>query len=148
MSAPEVTDVLVDAIAADAADVYIVNYANGDMVGHTGVLPATRTAIETVDRGLKRVIEAIAEKDGVALITADHGNSEQMLDKAGAAWTAHTLSPVPLVVIASASDGRHVDLDRTGPARLADIAPTLLDLMDLPIPPEWTGRSLLVKTRM
>jgi 2,3-bisphosphoglycerate-independent phosphoglycerate mutase len=143
MSAPEVTEALVNAIETDSADVYIVNYANGDMVGHTGVLPAAITAIEAVDKGLKRVIDAIIAKGGVALVTADHGNSEQMVDDTGAPWTAHTLAPVPLVVIAPGE--RSVDLDRETPARLADIAPTLLDLMDLPIPPEWTGRSLLIR---
>jgi 2,3-bisphosphoglycerate-independent phosphoglycerate mutase len=142
MSAPEVTAALVRAIADDTADVYVVNFANGDMVGHTGVLPAAIEAIEAVDAGLKQVVEAIIAKGGVALITADHGNSEQMVDKTGAPWTAHTLSPVPLVVIESGQ--RTVDLERDQPARLADIAPTLLDLMDLPIPPEWTGHSLLV----
>jgi 2,3-bisphosphoglycerate-independent phosphoglycerate mutase len=146
MSAPEVTRALIDAIENDAADVYIVNYANGDMVGHTGVLPAAIAALEAVDEGLRQVVEAILAKGGVALVTADHGNSEQMVDETGAAWTAHTLSPVPFAVIES---GEHtVDLDRTdhlGPARLADIAPTLLDLMDIEIPPEWTGHSLLVR---
>jgi 2,3-bisphosphoglycerate-independent phosphoglycerate mutase len=173
MSAAEVTDALVDAIAARAADVYIVNYANGDMVGHTGVLQATIQAIEAVDRGLKRVVDAIVAQGGVALVTADHGNSEQMVDEAGEPWTAHTLSPVPLAVIepgvaeggasggeavTSAADAdanvngstaaagrRTVDLDHTGPARLADVAPTFLDLAGLPIPPNWTGRSLLVR---
>jgi 2,3-bisphosphoglycerate-independent phosphoglycerate mutase len=142
MSAPEVTEALVDAIEADAADVYIVNYANGDMVGHTGVLPAAIAAIEAVDAGLRCVVDAIIAKNGVALITADHGNSEQMVDDTGAPWTAHTLAPVPLAVITAGECS--VELDCVTPARLADIAPTLLDLMDLPIPPEWTGRSLLV----
>jgi 2,3-bisphosphoglycerate-independent phosphoglycerate mutase len=143
MSAPEVTEALVEAIETDAAEVYIVNYANGDMVGHTGVLPAAIAAIEAVDVGLRRVVEAIVAHGGVALVTADHGNSEQMVDAEGAPWTAHTLSSVPLVVIEA---GEHtVDLEREKPARLADIAPTLLDLMELPIPPEWTGRSLLVR---
>jgi 2,3-bisphosphoglycerate-independent phosphoglycerate mutase len=143
MSAPEVTAALVDAIERDAADVYIVNYANGDMVGHTGVLTAAIEAIETVDRGLKQVVDAIIAKGGVALVTADHGNSEQMIDEAGAPWTAHTLSPVPLAVI-EPPDERAFDLECEQPARLADIAPTLLGLMGIPIPLEWTGRSLLV----
>lgn len=143
MSAPGVTQALVEAIEANAADVYIVNYANGDMVGHTGVLPATIAAIEAVDAGLKQVIDAIVEKGGVALVTADHGNSEQMTAKDGSAWTAHTLAPVPLAVIEAGE--KNVDLEREQPACLADIAPTLLDLMELPIPKEWTGRSLLVR---
>jgi 2,3-bisphosphoglycerate-independent phosphoglycerate mutase len=143
MSASGVTKALVEAIEADAADVYIVNYANGDMVGHTGILPATIAAIEAVDAGLKQVVDAIASKGGVALVTADHGNSEQMVDADGSAWTAHTLAPVPFVLIETGE--KSVDLERQQPARLADIAPTLIDLMELPIPAEWTGRSLLVK---
>ena len=151
MSAPEVTDVLVEAIRADAADVYIVNYANGDMVGHTGVLPAAIAAIEAVDDGLKRVIEAIVSKGGVALVTADHGNSEQMADAQGKPWTAHTTNEVPLVLVSSSLPGSSgssissggISLDCGGAARLADIAPTLLDLMELPVPSEFTGRSLL-----
>jgi 2,3-bisphosphoglycerate-independent phosphoglycerate mutase len=142
MSAPGVTKALVEAIESDAADVYIVNYANGDMVGHTGVLPATIAAIEAVDAGLKQVLDAIVDKGGVALVTADHGNSEQMTAADGSAWTAHTLAPVPLAVIEAGE--KTVDLERERPARLADIAPTLLDLMSLPIPEEWTGRSLLI----
>jgi 2,3-bisphosphoglycerate-independent phosphoglycerate mutase len=143
MSAPEVTAALVDAIEHDAADVYIVNYANGDMVGHTGVLAAAIEAIEAVDRGLEQVVEAIVAKGGVVLVTADHGNSEQMIDETGAPWTAHTLSPVPLAVI-EPPHNRIFDLEYEQPARLADIAPTLLNLMGVPIPPEWTGRSLLI----
>jgi len=180
MSAPGVTDALVNAINTDAADVYIVNYANCDMVGHTGVMAAAIKAVEAVDVGLKRVVDAIAAKGGVALVTADHGNAEHMIDSDGGVFTAHTLSPVPLVLIdtqamgekaahlqdsqlqvtqaqeSSADDlrvqglastyGRHIDLERDLPARLADIAPTLLDLMELPIPPEFTGRSLLKRT--
>jgi 2,3-bisphosphoglycerate-independent phosphoglycerate mutase len=143
MSAPELTRALVGAIESDAADVYIVNYANGDMVGHTGSLPAAVEAMEAVDRGLKCVIDAIVGAGGVALVTADHGNAEQMADVEGGAWTAHTLSPVPLVLIAPGDD--RADLDRSAPARLADVAPTLLDLIGLPVPEEWTGRSLLVR---
>ena len=178
MSAFEVTDALVEAIETDAADVYIVNYANGDMVGHTGVLPAAIAAIEAVDTCLHRVVNAILVNGGVALVTADHGNSEQMVDEDGSPWTAHTISPVPLTLICAeareddkgtVSDKgtvnlttfheklsslpspchlpfkRTIDLDRLGRARLADIAPTLLDLMELPIPPEFTGRSLLIR---
>ncbi|MDR3052270.1 MAG: 2,3-bisphosphoglycerate-independent phosphoglycerate mutase [Coriobacteriales bacterium] len=145
MSAPAVAAALVEAINNDAADVYIVNFANGDMVGHTGVLPAAIKAIEAVDNNLKRVIDALLAKGGVALVTADHGNAEKMTDEAGNAFTAHTTAPVPLALIAAHADQRPVDLEREQPARLADIAPTLLDLMELPIPSEWTGRSLLVR---
>ena len=149
MSAFEVTDALVSAIKDDAADVYIVNYANGDMVGHTGVLPAAIAAIEAVDISLKRVIDTILAKGGVALVTADHGNSEKMVDEDGSPWTAHTLSSVPLALLCTEAqgdrNGRKVDLDREGAGRLADVAPTLLDLMELPTPPEFTGRSLLIR---
>ncbi|MCL1890631.1 MAG: 2,3-bisphosphoglycerate-independent phosphoglycerate mutase [Coriobacteriia bacterium] len=144
MSAAEVTDALVTAIEQDAADVYIVNYANGDMVGHTGVLPAAIAAMEAVDAGLKRVVEAVCAKGGVALVTADHGNSEQMVDDTGEPWTAHTTNDVPLVLLDFSEENKR-ELDGAGTARLADIAPTLLDLMELPIPPEFTGRSLLLK---
>ena len=144
MSAPEVTEALVEAIMSDAADVYIVNYANGDMVGHTGVLPAAIAAIEAVDEGLRQVLDAVVAKGGVALVTADHGNSEQMVDKDGNPWTAHTTNEVPLVLI-DPDASRGSDLDRSGPARLADIAPTLLDLMEIPVPAEFTGRSLLLR---
>jgi 2,3-bisphosphoglycerate-independent phosphoglycerate mutase len=146
MSAPEVTDALVSAIENDEADVYIVNYANGDMVGHTGVLPAAIAAVEAVDAGLKRVVEAIVAKGGVALVTADHGNCEQMVDDSGAAWTAHTTSEVPLVAI-DGLDGQAIGLRSDQPARLADIAPTLMDLMGLEVPAQWTGRSLLQRSK-
>ncbi|MCL2150959.1 MAG: 2,3-bisphosphoglycerate-independent phosphoglycerate mutase, partial [Coriobacteriia bacterium] len=145
MSAPEVTDALVAAIQADQADVFIVNYANGDMVGHTGIQTAAEQAVAEVDRCLRQVIEAILAAGGVAVITADHGNADQMLDSQGNVWTAHSLSPVPFAIICAESrgSGRSIDLDREGAASLADIAPTLLDLMGLPIPAEFTGRSLL-----
>ncbi|MDR2197679.1 MAG: 2,3-bisphosphoglycerate-independent phosphoglycerate mutase [Coriobacteriales bacterium] len=145
MSAPQVTEQLVGAIRRSAADVYIVNYANGDMVGHTGVQAATEAAICAVDRGLKRVCDAISAKGGVALVTADHGNAEQMLDANGRPWTAHTTSPVPLVYVDVFNQDRRIDLRRDGDGRLADVAPTLLDAMDLPIPEQWTGRSLLLR---
>ena len=175
MSAPEVTAKLLAAIAEDAADVYIVNYANGDMVGHTGVQAAAQAAVETVDKCLEAVVQAILEAGGVALVTADHGNADVMQDEQGNVWTAHSLSPVPLVLVCpgiydslpqdgasgsqiapaklegitashSASDPqlRHLDLDHQAKGCLADIAPTLLDLMELPIPEEFSGRSLLV----
>ncbi|MDR1422634.1 MAG: 2,3-bisphosphoglycerate-independent phosphoglycerate mutase [Coriobacteriales bacterium] len=145
MSAPQVTEQLVAAIRRDAADVYIVNYANGDMVGHTGVQQAAEAAICAVDRGLKRVVDALAAKGGFALVTADHGNAEQMRDQFGNPWTAHTTSPVPLVYVDPFNQDRHIDLVRDGEARLADIAPTLLDVLGLPAPPEFTGRSLLLR---
>ena len=139
MSAPEVTRRLVDAIDGGDADVYVVNYANGDMVGHTGVFDAAVAAVETVDRCLGEIIEAVRRQSGVALITADHGNAESMVDTDGATpFTAHTTTGVPLIVVA---DGLS-DLAPDG--KLADVAPTLLDLIGLVAPPEWTGRSLLI----
>ena len=139
MSEPEVTKKLVAAIEAGDADVYIVNYANCDMVGHTGIFEAAVRAVEAVDAGVGAVVGAARAAGGVALITADHGNAETMVDDDGATpFTAHTLDPVPLVVVA---DGVSA-LDSGG--ILADVAPTLLDLIGVPVPPEWTGRSLLL----
>jgi 2,3-bisphosphoglycerate-independent phosphoglycerate mutase len=139
MSAPEVTRQLVDAIRSNTADVYIVNYANCDMVGHTGRFPAAVEAVEAVDAGVGAVVSAIRERGGVAIITADHGNAEAMVAADGATpFTAHTLDPVPLVVIADGVAGL-----RSG-GKLADVAPTLLGLLDIEAPAEWTGRSLLL----
>jgi 2,3-bisphosphoglycerate-independent phosphoglycerate mutase len=139
MGAPEVTDRLVAAIEADRADVYIVNYANCDMVGHTGMLDAAVAAVETVDACVGRVVAALRARGGTALITADHGNAEHMVDSDGSTpFTAHTGGEVPLLVVAPdvstlASEGI-----------LADVAPTLLALIGVEQPPEWTGRSLLL----
>jgi len=139
MSAPEVTDALERAILEDRADVYIVNYANCDMVGHTGALPAAVAAVEAVDKGVKRVVQAIRSKGGVALVTADHGNAERMLSDDGETpFTAHTLSPVPLCL--AVGEG---SLVQTADGKLADVAPTLVSLMGLDVPSMWTGRSLL-----
>ena len=139
MSAPEVTRQLVEAIESDAADVYIVNFANCDMVGHTGRFPAAVEAVEAVDAGVGAVVSAIRERGGVALITADHGNAESMVDADGATpFTAHTLDPVPLLVVA---DG----VGALAPGgKLADVAPTLLALLGIDEPAEWTGESLLL----
>ncbi len=139
MSAPEVTDRLVEAIEQRRADVYIVNYANCDMVGHTGVLEAAVKAVETVDVCVGRVVRAVQERCGVVLVTADHGNAEHMVDANGSTpFTAHTCGDVPLCVVA---DGV-VGLAAGG--MLADVAPTLLALISVEQPVEWTGRSLLI----
>ena len=139
MSAPEVTRQLVAAIEADAADVYIVNYANCDMVGHTGRFPAAVEAVEAVDAGVGAVVSAIRARGGVAIITADHGNAEAMVASDGATpFTAHTLDPVPLIVLADGVAGLASD------GKLADVAPTLLGLLGIEAPAEWTGRSLLL----
>jgi 2,3-bisphosphoglycerate-independent phosphoglycerate mutase len=141
MSAREVTDKLVEAIGTGRYGFILVNYANPDMVGHTGVLPAAVKAVETVDSCLARVVEAVLERDGDVLITADHGNCEQMVDPAtGEPHTAHTTNPVPVWWATRHARGRTL---RDG--GLADVAPTLLELLELPVPPEMTGRSLLVR---
>ncbi len=140
MSAPGVTERLVSAITEDRADLYIVNYANCDMVGHTGVLSAAIAAVEAVDTGVGAVVDAIRAKGGAALITADHGNAEQMRDPLdGGAFTAHTLSPVPLICIADGIIGV-----REG-GILSDVAPSVCELMGVAAPAEWTAQSLLVR---
>ena len=140
MSEPEVADTLAAAIDADEADVYIVNFANCDMVGHTGVVDAARAAVEAVDAGVGRVLAAIERKGGVALVTADHGNADKMIAEDGGAFTAHTTNPVPLVLV----DASGSDLALSGAEGcLADIAPTLLAMIGLPQPSEMTGESLL-----
>ncbi len=138
MSAPEVTDKLVEAITSGKYDLIVCNYANGDMVGHTGVFEAAVKAVETLDACLGRVEQALLQVGGQALVTADHGNCEQMLDYAsGQKHTQHTTELVPLVYIGA----KKLALQPSG-GILADIAPTLLGLMDLPQPPEMTGHSL------
>lgn len=140
MSEPEVTDRLVAAIEADRADVYIVNYANCDMVGHTGMLDAAILAVEAVDDGVGRVLRAMAAKGGVVVLTSDHGNAERMIAADHVTpFTAHTTDRVPLFVVA---DG--VRAVRDG-GKLADVAPTLLDVVALCAPEEWTGSSLVVR---
>ncbi len=136
MSAPELTDKAVAAIGSGAYDLIILNFANPDMVGHTGSLPAAIIAVETVDTGLGRIAAAIAKQGGALLVTADHGNCEMMKDPTtGGPHTAHTTNPVPVMLIGSTA----AEL-RDG--RLADIAPTLLALLGLPQPLEMTGRPL------
>jgi len=137
MSAPEVTDKVVAAINSSKYDVVICNFANPDMVGHTGDFPATVKAIEYLDQCLKRVFDAARAAGGEILITADHGNAEQMFDNSTAQpHTAHTTNPVPFVYI-----GRPAHMKNTG--ALEDIAPTMLYLLGLPIPPEMSGHSLV-----
>ncbi len=139
MSAPAVTDAVVERIESGAYDVVILNFANCDMVGHTGVFDAAVKAVETVDTGVGRVVEAVRKLDGVCFITADHGNAEQMLQADGVSpQTAHTTNLVPFCAVGLPG----VKL-RDG--RLCDIVPTMLDAMGLPQPKEMTGQSLLVK---
>ena len=139
MSAFEVTDKLVEAIDSARFDTIICNYANCDQVGHTGNFDASVKAVETIDECLKRVIEATAKQDGEVLITADHGNVEEMFDEASnQPHTQHTTLPVPLVY----AGPRQLSLDSGG--SLADIAPTILDMMGLEKPAEMSGRSLII----
>lgn len=138
MSAREVTDKLVDAIDSGVYDLIVVNYANTDMVGHTGDMNAAIKAVETVDTCLGRLQEAVLRAGGVMLVTADHGNAEMMADPAsGQAHTAHTMNRVPVILV-GAEDIRSI---KSG--RLADLAPTLLELMGIRQPPEMTGVSLI-----
>ncbi len=138
MSAPEVTDRIVEAIEQQRYDVIIVNYANGDMVGHTGVFEAAVKAVECLDTCIGRITEALDKVDGEALITADHGNVEQMEDAmTGQAHTAHTCEPVPFIYYGK----RNLTIREGGV--LADVAPTMLTLLGLPVPAEMTGRSII-----
>ncbi|CAN5242247.1 2,3-bisphosphoglycerate-independent phosphoglycerate mutase [soil metagenome] len=137
MSAPDATEAFVRAWHEEDFLFAIINYANPDMVGHTGVIGAAVAAIETVDACLGRILEAVESTGGVCVVTADHGNADHMLEPDGAPNTAHSLNPVPLIVT---RDG--VALDPV-PGILADVAPTVLALLGIPQPPEMTGRSLL-----
>ena len=139
MSAPEVADHFVAAIEK-GYDLIVVNFANPDMVGHTGSLPAAIKACEAVDQGLGRALKALEKAGGAMIVTADHGNCETMVDPAtGEPHTAHTTNPVPVILVGGPPG---VSLRK---GRLADLAPTLLELMDLPKPPEMTGESLITR---
>lgn len=138
MSAFKVTDRVIEEIAKDKFDVIFMNYANPDMVGHTAVLEAVIKAIEAVDTCVSRMIEAVAKVKGITIVTADHGNAEQVIDyTTGRPHTAHTVGDVPFILVSD----KKVSLRSHG--ILADIAPTILDLMDIPKPKEMTGKSLL-----
>lgn len=141
MSAVEVTDQVLERIAADRYDLIVMNYANGDMVGHTGVMAAAVAAMETLDRCMARVVPALLKAGGRVILTADHGNAEQMIDPAtGGPYTAHTVSnPVPLLLIDPQKRNVHL---RSGGA-LRDVAPTVLELMGLSQPAVMTGKSLI-----
>ncbi|WIF95404.1 2,3-bisphosphoglycerate-independent phosphoglycerate mutase [Caminicella sporogenes] len=139
MSAYEVTERLIEEINKDIYDVIIVNYANPDMVGHTGNLEAAIKAIEVVDECVGKVVDTVLEKDGQILITADHGNADEMLDEEGNVITAHSTNPVPIILINAAENFSLAE------GKLCDIAPTLLHLMGIPKPEEMTGKSLLLE---
>ena len=139
MSALEVTDKVVEAINSGKYDSIILNYANPDMVGHTGSLEAAVKAVETIDGCVGKVVEAIEKQNGVLIITADHGNAEQMIDyKTGEPQTAHTTNPVPLILVG-------LEGVKLKEGKLADLAPTMLDIMGLEKPQEMTGESLIEK---
>ncbi|PKQ37171.1 MAG: 2,3-bisphosphoglycerate-independent phosphoglycerate mutase [Actinobacteria bacterium HGW-Actinobacteria-1] len=137
MSEPEVTRLLVEAIEQQRADFYVVNYANCDMVGHTGVSEAAIRAVEAVDDGVGRVARAISALGGALIVTADHGNAERMMEPDGSPFTAHTTDPVPFICC-----GGGVTQVRDG-GILADVAPSVLDLLGIDPPAEWTGETLL-----
>ena len=141
MSAPEVGMDLVEAIKSDKYDVIVINFANPDMVGHTGVIPAAVKAVEKVDELVGKAVQAVKDVDGVLFICADHGNAEKMIDyETGAPHTAHTTNPVPFILV---NYDENYTLREGG--RLCDIAPTLIEIMGLEKPVEMTGESLLVK---
>ena len=137
MAAPEVSAKLVEAIE-QGYDLIVVNFANPDMVGHTGSLPAAIRACEAVDKGLGMMLEALEKVGGAAVVIADHGNCETMIDpESGGPHTAHTVNPVPVIVFGGPAGASLHN------GRLADVAPTVLDLMGLDLPPEMTGSSLI-----
>ncbi|MEG1820385.1 MAG: 2,3-bisphosphoglycerate-independent phosphoglycerate mutase [Oscillospiraceae bacterium] len=137
MSAFEVTDKIVDAIKCEKYDVIILNFANCDMVGHTGIFAAAQKAVEAVDTCVGRVVDATTSVGGAVLLTADHGNADKMYEPDGSPFTAHTTAPVPFLVAG-------IDCKLLDDGRLCDIAPTILKIMGLPAPKEMTGKSLIV----
>ena len=142
MRAREITDYAVEQIEAGAYDVIIMNYANADMVGHTGMWQPTIESVEILDECIRRLSDAVLKAGGLLAITADHGNAEEKIDKDGNPLTAHTTNPVPLLLIGNGVDGEL----RSG-GKLGDVAPTLLEIMDIPVPAAMTGQSLLTMTR-
>jgi 2,3-bisphosphoglycerate-independent phosphoglycerate mutase len=140
MAAAAVAQTVADAIRSDKYDFVLVNFANPDMVGHTGMLDAAITAVEAVDAGLTKIVEAVRAAGGAVIVTADHGNCELMKDPAtGQPHTAHTLNPVPLLYVNDSDRGARL----RPKGRICDVAPTMLELLGLPQPAEMTGRSLL-----
>ncbi len=141
MSAFEVADKAIEELDSNKYDVMILNFANCDMVGHTGDFDAAVKAVKTVDVCVQKVVDKILELGGTAIITADHGNADKMVDETGNPFTAHTTNLVPFIVVGE--NYKNVKLHNDG--KLCDIAPTLLDVMNLPIPKEMTGKSLIIK---
>ncbi|MCF7958277.1 MAG: alkaline phosphatase family protein, partial [Phycisphaerae bacterium] len=142
MSADGVGDVVMERLAKDEFDVMMINFANPDMVGHTGDMDAAIKAVETVDRNVGRIVDKILKMGGSAIITADHGNVELMFDEStNGPYTAHTTYPVPLIVV----DEKYKSCTLRQGGRLADVAPTALHIMGLEKPEEMTGESLIVE---
>jgi 2,3-bisphosphoglycerate-independent phosphoglycerate mutase len=142
MRAREITDYAVQQIDAGTYDVIIMNYANADMVGHTGKWQPTIESVQILDECLQRLADAVLRAGGLLAITADHGNAEEKIDKDGNPLTAHTTNPVPLLLIGNGMRG-----SLSGGGKLGDVAPTLLSIMDLPIPERMTGTNLLQPLR-
>jgi 2,3-bisphosphoglycerate-independent phosphoglycerate mutase len=146
MSAAAVTQAAIGAIKRQEYSLMVINYANPDMVGHTGNMPATIAALQAVDQSLGLLLRAISQAGGTAIITADHGNAEQMWDDQGHPWTAHTTNLVPLILVEGERakiPGHGADVQLRHDGRLADIAPTILEILKLPVPAEMTGTSLI-----
>jgi 2,3-bisphosphoglycerate-independent phosphoglycerate mutase len=137
MSAPEVADKLADAIGTQKYDFIVVNFANGDMVGHTGIYEAIEKAVVTVDKCVEQVVEAAKANDYEVIIIADHGNADNAINEDGTPNTAHSLNPVPCVYVTENKDAKIED------GILADVAPTMLHIMGLPQPAEMTGKDLI-----
>ena len=145
MSAPAVTEVAIRALEKRIYSLIVINYANPDMVGHTGRMDATVQAIETVDACLGNLIESVNKAGGTAIIIADHGNAEYMWDEQGNPWTAHTTNPVPFILVEGEGlkiPGYGTEVNLRSDGRLADVAGTILEILKLPQPPEMTGRSM------
>ena len=140
MSAVEITDLLIPEIEKETADFICLNYANADMVGHTGVFTAAIKAVETVDACVQRVVTAALAHGYTILLTADHGNADYMINEDGTPNTAHTLNPVPLFLIDASYKGKLLS------GKLGDLAPTILQLLQIPIPEEMTGQVLTTET--
>ncbi len=153
MSAFEITDFLLKAIGEDLYDFILVNFANADMVGHTGNMKATSKAIEAVDKCIDKLVKAVLKNDGVLILTADHGNAENMFNmQTGVMDKEHSANPVPFILVGKEFEGKSIgmrdavggDLSLVQPQGiLSDIAPTILKIMNIPRPPEMTGRPLI-----